>query len=40
MRRVGEWLQLGAAAVVFTLFLVYIAVTYALVAAYQRVTER
>lgn len=40
MRRAGEWLQLGGAVVIFTAFLTYIAVTYAVVAGYELLTGR
>jgi hypothetical protein len=40
MKRVVEWTQLAGAVVLFTAFLVYIATTYALVAAYEAVTGR
>ena len=41
MRRRGvQWLELGAAVVLFTAFLTYIVVTYAVVSAYQVVTGR
>jgi archaellum component FlaF (FlaF/FlaG flagellin family) len=40
VRQVVGWLQLGAAVILFTAFLVYIAVTYAAVAAYEAVVGR